>query len=73
MTPFPICERCGWHRGDCTCGHHLDDAQRARLHGAVAARNSGRRAIGFELREEQCAKAVEWRLSQAPLPFGEAS
>ena len=39
----------------------------------VAARNRGRRAVGIELREEQCAKAVEWRLSQAPLPFGEAS
>lgn len=39
----------------------------------VAARNSGRRAVGIELREEQCAKAVEWRLSQSVLPFGEAS
>ena len=39
----------------------------------VAARASGRRAIGIELREEQCAKAVEWRLSQSVLPFGEAS
>lgn len=39
----------------------------------VAARNSGRRAVGIELREEQCAKAVEHRLSQAVLPFGEAS
>jgi site-specific DNA-methyltransferase (adenine-specific) len=39
----------------------------------VAARNSGRRAVGIELREEQCAKAVEWRLSQGVLPFGEAS
>lgn len=39
----------------------------------VAARNSGRRAVGIELREEQCAKAVEYRLSQAVLPFGEAS
>jgi len=37
----------------------------------VAARNSGRRAVGIELREEQCAKAVEWRLSQAVLPFDE--
>jgi site-specific DNA-methyltransferase (adenine-specific) len=37
----------------------------------VAARNSGRRAVGIELREEQCAKAVEWRLSQAVLPFGD--
>lgn len=39
----------------------------------VAARNSGRRAVGIELREEQCAKAVEYRLSQGVLPFGEAS
>jgi len=39
----------------------------------VAARNSGRRAVGIELREEQCAKAVEYRLSQCVLPFGEAS
>ncbi len=39
----------------------------------VAARNSGRRAVGIELREEQCAKAVEHRLSQTVLPFGEAS
>lgn len=39
----------------------------------VAARNSGRRAVGIELREEQCAKAVEWRLAQAVLPLGEAS
>jgi site-specific DNA-methyltransferase (adenine-specific) len=37
----------------------------------VAARNSGRRAVGIELREEQCAAAVEWRLSQAVLPFGD--
>jgi site-specific DNA-methyltransferase (adenine-specific) len=37
----------------------------------VAARNSGRRAVGIELREEQCAKAVEYRLSQTVLPFGE--
>lgn len=35
----------------------------------VAARNSGRRAVGIELREEQCAKAVEWRLSQTCLPL----
>lgn len=40
----------------------------------VAARNSGRRAVGIELREEQCAKAVEYRLSQTVLSFdGEAS
>lgn len=39
----------------------------------VAARNSGRRAVGIELREEQCAKAVEHRLSQAVLPFGSVS
>lgn len=39
----------------------------------VAARNSGRRAVGIELREEQCAKAVEYRLSQTVLPFGEVS
>lgn len=38
----------------------------------VAARNSGRRAIGIEIREEQCARAVEFRLSQAVLPFGVA-
>jgi site-specific DNA-methyltransferase (adenine-specific) len=39
----------------------------------VAARNSGRRAIGIELREDQCAKAVEWRLSQTVLPFAEGA
>lgn len=39
----------------------------------VAARNSGRRAIGIELREEQCAKAVEWRLAQTVLPFAEGA
>lgn len=35
----------------------------------VAARNSGRRAVGIELREEQCARAVEHRLRQAVLPL----
>lgn len=35
----------------------------------VAARNSGRRAVGIEMREEQCAKAVEHRLSQTVLPL----
>jgi site-specific DNA-methyltransferase (adenine-specific) len=39
----------------------------------VAARNSGRRAIGIELREDQCAKAVEWRLAQTVLPFAEGA
>lgn len=39
----------------------------------IAARNSGRRAVGIELREEQCALAVEHRLSQAILPFGETA
>lgn len=37
----------------------------------VAARNSGRRAVGIELREEQCAAAVKNRLSQDVLPFAE--
>lgn len=39
----------------------------------TAAKNSGRHAVGIELREEQCASAVEWRLRQDSLPFGEAS
>lgn len=39
----------------------------------VAARATGRRAIGIEKREEQCDKAVRYRLSQDVLPFGEAS
>jgi site-specific DNA-methyltransferase (adenine-specific) len=40
----------------------------------VAARERGRRAIGVELREDQCEKAVE-RLKAAPLPldFGGAA
>ena len=37
----------------------------------MAARNSGRRAVGIELREEQCATAVKWRLSQCVLPLHE--
>jgi site-specific DNA-methyltransferase (adenine-specific) len=39
----------------------------------VAARATGRRAIGIEKREEQCERAVRYRLSQGVLPFGEAS
>lgn len=39
----------------------------------VAARATGRRAIGIEKREAQCEKAVRYRLSQSTLPFGEAS
>lgn len=39
----------------------------------LAARATGRRAIGIEKREEQCEKAVLYRLSQGVLPFGEAS
>lgn len=39
----------------------------------VAARNSGRRVVGIEMREEQCFLAVEHRLSQAVLPFGESA
>lgn len=39
----------------------------------VAARNSGRRAVGIELREEQCAAAVKWRLSQTVLSFGDTA
>ena len=35
----------------------------------LAARNSGRRAVGIELREEQCASTVEHRLSQTVLPL----
>jgi site-specific DNA-methyltransferase (adenine-specific) len=35
----------------------------------VAARNSGRRAVGIELREEQCARTVERRLSWPVLLF----
>jgi site-specific DNA-methyltransferase (adenine-specific) len=39
----------------------------------VAARALGRRAIGVELREEQCDLAVRYRLSQSTLVFGGAS
>jgi site-specific DNA-methyltransferase (adenine-specific) len=39
----------------------------------VAARATGRRAIGIEKREEQCDRAVQYRLSHGVLPFGEAS
>lgn len=38
----------------------------------VTARNTGRYAIGFELRESQCEKAA-LRLAQGSLDFGEAS
>lgn len=38
----------------------------------VAARATGRRAVGIELREEQCEKAVRYRLSQCVLPFDDA-
>lgn len=38
----------------------------------VAARNLGRRAIGFEMRESQC-EAAALRLAQQPLNFGEVS
>jgi site-specific DNA-methyltransferase (adenine-specific) len=36
----------------------------------LAARNAGRRAVGVELRPEQCASAVAERLSQGVLDFG---
>lgn len=39
----------------------------------VAARALGRRGIGIEKRESQCAKAVLRRLSQGVLTFGDAS
>lgn len=38
----------------------------------VAARNQGRKAIGYEMREDQCEKAAR-RLAQGVLDFGDAS
>lgn len=37
--------------------------------GCAVAMNSWRRAAGIELREQQCADAVKWRLSQTVIPF----
>lgn len=54
----------------CPPGGLVVDPMAGSCSSLVAARASGRRAIGIELREEQCALAVEHRLSQAVLPFG---
>lgn len=39
----------------------------------VAARATGRRCIGIERREKQCERAVQYRLSQGVLSFGESA
>lgn len=58
----------------CPPGGFVLDPMAGACSSLVEARALGMRAVGIELREEQCAKAVAWRLAQDTLPLyaGEA-